>query len=343
MKVISITNQKGGCGKTITAVNLAGALAKQGKKTLLLDLDPQSHATFSLGYKNYPAGKDILAVFDNILQDAPITPQNYILERKENLFFIPSTIELSAIEQELSGSKYALEIIQKFTSSLPAADWDFVIIDCPPNLGFLTINAIRACDIIITPVDISAFSLLGIDNLKKISSVMLNHNEKDPRQFYLITIFDKRSNFSKNFIKTINKHIPRGLLKTIIRNNIHLREAALLGKTIFEHNPKSNGAKDYSRLAEEITQKTKNINAVEFSLKAPSAQSVFLVGDFTNWRKDERFALVNKNGIWKKKVNLKKGRYRYKFIIDEQWVWDKNNPLNEDDTFGSRNSIVEIN
>ena len=114
MKVISITNQKGGCGKTITAVNLASGLAKQGKKTLLLDLDPQSHATFSLGYKNTPPGKDILAVFDHILQDAPLNPEEYMLERQKNLFFIPSNMELSALEQELSSSKYALEIIQKF-------------------------------------------------------------------------------------------------------------------------------------------------------------------------------------------------------------------------------------
>ncbi len=341
MKVVSVTNQKGGCGKTITAVNFAAALARKGIKVLLIDLDPQAHATYALGYKD-TSEKNILRVFDCIIQNGSWDLKEFLWEKSANLSFLASTMELSALEQELKDSQYSLEILNKLIDQAEPMGFEYIVVDCPPSLGFLTLNALKSCDTVLVPLDTSLFSLVGLDSLLRVASLTQHYSDRLPNFYYLVTIFDKRSNFAKRFMETVNEQFSDKLLTTIIRNNVHLRESALLGKTIFEHDAASNGAKDYASLVDEILAKDRAKRTVEFRCEAPQAQKVYITGDFNNWRKEEKFSLVPSDGIWRKKVSLPRGAYNYKFIIDDTWTHDKANPQLQDDSYGGLNSIITI-
>ncbi|MCD6539123.1 MAG: AAA family ATPase [Candidatus Omnitrophica bacterium] len=340
MKIITFANQKGGCGKTTLAVNFAAGLAKRKIKTLLIDLDPQAHATLYLGYKDQ-SNNSILKIFDNLIKNIEFDPKNYIISRNPEFSFISSEIELGALESELSEKSYALELLKRLIEKTETLNFEYIIVDTPPNLGFLTLNALKCADIVIIPLECSIFSLQGSENLKKIVSLFGNYYEKLPLFFHLITLFDKRSNFNKEFLRKIEKIID-SLLSPPVRNNIHLKEASYLGKTIFEHNPFCRGAQDIEKVIEDFLKKIKEIRAVDFCCEAHSAQKIYLVGDFNNWQRREEYALVRKNGRWQKKVYLPKGKYRYKFIIDNNWSHDNSNPHKETDNFGGYNSLLNL-
>jgi hypothetical protein len=192
----------------------------------------------------------------------------------------------------------------------------------------------------------SYFALQGIENLKKMLELLKNIKAHSPIVRYLITLFDKRSNFAQDFLEKARLELGSALAKTIIRSNVALREAASMGVSIFDHKPKANGALDYAALAKEIKTKhvPSRISVKEFSVEAPDAKKVYLVGDFNGWKVDERYLLskVENNGKWTGRVKLNKGRYRYKFLVDERWVEDKENPLAQDSPFGGKDSILVL-
>ena len=146
----------------------------------------------------------------------------------------------------------------------------------------------------------------------------------------------------KNFLKTTTSNFSSTLLSTIIRANVHLREASILGKSIFEHNPRSRGAADFDLLAKELSSRVQTIKTVEFKCAAPESSRVYLVGDFTGWQKRKEYAMIRKNQAWQKRLSLERGKYRYKFIVDERWVHDRTNPLVETDPYGGYNSLINI-
>ncbi len=253
MKTISIANQKGGCGKTTTAINLSSAIAFSGKRVLLIDLDPQAHATYGLGVANQNTDKTIYNVLtDNAERRRALS--ECITTLSKNLDIIPSSILLSTIEQELKDKEDAVSKLHDIllSSQLP---YDYAIIDCPPSLGFLTFNALRAAGNVIVPIDMSAFSLMGVAKLLgmlELIKVKINHS---PVINAVATIFDKRTKYSQTMFDEIKALFKEQMFETVIRMNVALKRAASKGVSVIHFDRKSNGALDHMALAREILRR----------------------------------------------------------------------------------------
>lgn len=247
MKVISIANQKGGCGKTTTAINLASALGENGQKVLLIDLDPQAHASLGLDIESQDS---IYNVISNL------TPRKLridnIIKRCENKFdIVPSNILVGTLEQELS-DEIGRELKLKEIIDPLRGRYDYILIDCAPSLGILTVNSIRASDEIIIPVEMSRFSMQGVDHLMDIVHLIkdrLNHAVKCK---VLVTMFDSRLRHSFAMLSTFKDRFVDQLLNTIVHVNVKLKESAVMGKTVSNYDKYCRGSKDYNTLAKEI-------------------------------------------------------------------------------------------
>ncbi len=339
MKIVSLVNQKGGCGKTTSAVNLSYSLTRKGCKVLLIDLDPQAHATFSLGVTPKLTTTDLL---ERVVNKQEYNLNDFFVERSENLFVLGSSIGLSVIEQTLSNRDDKLEIISKLFANMEM-EFDYCIIDCPPNLGILTLNALMASDQAIVPIGICELSLKGVDNLKNILEIVSQYRKDPITVSYLITQYDKRFKFSQIFMEKIKEKFEKKLFSVKIRTNIHLREAASIGKAIYEYKKDSRGAIDYKRLANEMEHRVESVSMVKVFLKAEELNDVYLIGEFNRWNKSEKYKLKKiDDDKWAINLFLKKGEYRYKFIADDKWINDPNNALVEDDPFGGKNSILLV-
>lgn len=358
MEIVAICNQKGGSGKTTTAINLSAALAINNKRILLIDFDPQAHATLGL---NIESKNNIYDVLSKISKNK-CRLDNIIINVAENFSIAPSSIILSTIEQELSdeiGRESRLYDI--VFSEFDKEKYDFIIIDCPPNLGLLTINALRAANQALIPVEASRFSFEGVTQIIDIINLIserLNH----PLSYgVLVTIFDSRLRHSFQILNRIKERFKEKVFSTIIHTNVKLKESQAAGVSIFNFDKYSRGAKDYFMLSREILsgkettmakiseklkkiteKKLKEFCEVNFSFNAPTARSVFVVGDFNDWTKNDKYSLEKKDGIWTKKMLLKKGKYQYKFIVDDKWLEDPVNPQTIPNPYGELNSILEI-
>jgi len=356
MKTISITNQKGGCGKTTTAINLASALAELGKRVLLIDLDPQAHASFGLGVASQSVDTSIYNVMtDNAEKKREITA--CIKNVTKNLDIVPSNILLSTLEQELKDKEDAVsKLYQAITAQ--KLEYDYIVIDCPPSLGFLTFNALRAADDIIVPLDMSAFSLMGVSKLLgmlELIKVKINHA---PRVNALATLFDKRTKYCTTMFNEIKTYFKDQMLTTFIRVNIALRKAAGAGVSVIQFDKESNGAIDYMDLGREIlrfdgaAEFDKALAEVEaavaareatFAINAPNAKDIYVVGDFNHWKINDESRLARANdGKWIKTLGLQPGRYKYKFVVDGEWLLDSENQEREPNTFGTFDSIKTL-
>ena len=358
MRIIAITNQKGGCGKTTTAINLAASLSTNNRKVLLIDLDPQSHATLGLNIKASLSIYNVLSKLTHQKAKLEGIIQNISLD----FDIAPSSIVLSTLEQELAG-EIGRESRLKETLDNFRGDYDYVLIDCPPNLGILTINAIRAASEVIIPVEASRFSLEGLDQLISIVNIVrdrLNHNVS---YRVLVANFDSRLAHSFKMLEKIKASFKAQLFSNIIHVNVKLKEAQNQGTHVFAYDKYCRGAKDYFSLSREIITQEKtstpmealekkmealikerlpNLTEVIFSVFAPEAKEVFLVGEFNNWQANDAARMMQNNGTWSKKLNLASGKYRYRFVIDGSWIEDSSNPAKEINPYGSLDSLVEI-
>ena len=252
-KVIAIANQKGGVGKTTTSVNLASALAILEKKVLLIDADPQANATSGLGIS---VDDKKLGTYE-LLEHTATIDQTIDKTNVAHLDIIPSHIDLVAIEIELVDKKEREFMLKKALESLQN-QYDFILIDCAPSLGLITLNALTAANSIIIPIQCEYFALEGLGKLlNTIKSVQKIHNADLDIEGLLLTMYDARLRLSNQVVEEVKKHFGTMVFKTIIQRNIRLSEAPSYGENIIEYDATSKGAQNYLSLAEEVLKKNK--------------------------------------------------------------------------------------
>jgi len=247
-RIIAIANQKGGVGKTTTSVNLSACLAYLGKKVLLVDIDPQGNASSGVGVNK---GEVQQCIYDVLIDD--INVKETIQETKvENLHIVPATISLAGAEIELV-STISREVRLKRALQEVQGLYDYIIIDCPPSLGLLTINSLTASDAIIIPVQCEFYALEGLSQLLSTIRLVQKHLNKNLAiDGVLLTMFDARTNLGIQVIEEVKKYFQDKVYKTIIPRNVRLSEAPSHGEPIIIYDPKSRGAEVYLDLAKEV-------------------------------------------------------------------------------------------
>ncbi len=346
MRVIAITNQKGGCGKTTTAINLAACLGELGKKVLLIDLDSQAHATVGLNIDNKKLHRTIFDVLTSS-KKKPTELADIIVKGATNVDIAPASIKLATIEQLLAGVPGRDNLLHLKLQPLRER-YDLAIIDCPPTIGVLTFNALRACREVIVPIEPSFFSLHGLGKLFETIEMFKDTLDHDISIKALPTIYDKRTCFAREVIKDLVDNHKIDTLKTFIGVNVKLKEAASYGVPISEYDKKSSGYRDYLALAREVIDlevlkpantfaalgfenpleyPVKTNKGVIFAYRDHDAQNVRITGDFNNWSVEgEELNKMGNTGFFRKEISLTPGRYRYKLIVDDEWIRDPSNP-----------------
>ncbi len=252
-KVIGIANQKGGVGKTTTAVNLAAALGVLEKKVLIIDADPQANATSGLGVE------EVKHSTYNLLEHS-VDARNCIQKTASpNLDIIPSHIDLVAAEIELVDRQNREYMLKEALKSI-RNDYDFIIIDCAPSLGLITINALTAADSVIIPIQCEYFALEGLGKLlNTVKNVQNIHNKNLDIEGLLLTMYDSRLRLSNQVVEEVNSHFPEMVFETIISRNVRLSEAPSFGESILNYDAESKGAVQYLQLAEEVLLKNESL------------------------------------------------------------------------------------
>jgi chromosome partitioning protein len=380
MRVIAIVNQKGGCGKTTTTVNLAAALAADGARVLVIDLDPQAHATLALGIDPEKVDENLYEILAE--PDGSEYLQQIILDVGENLYLAPSSIVLSALEQKLASERVEArtERLGAALDSLPEDTYEYALIDCPPNVGVLTFNALRAASEVIIPLETSRFAMHGVEKLLETIALLTERIGHDLTVRILTTLYDGRTRFSRATLATIRESFKDMCFDTVIRLNVKLREAAGRGRPIASFAASANGAVDHAALAVEVeasapVQPGASLEATldgslpvqsEASLEATpeaspaqqgsrevvvrfrdmEANDVRIAGDFNGWVPDKGVrSLIESEGqtrVWTKILRLAPGTYQYRYVVDGEWRADPENPEIISSAVGGRNSVLVV-
>jgi chromosome partitioning protein len=251
MKTIAIVNQKGGCGKTTVSINLASALAGLGQRVLLVDMDPQSHCAVGLAVPEDQIEQSIYDVLISRSRNEPVKLTEVLWQISDGLELAPASIDLSAFEQQMTGVterecclKEALEQIKD--------DYDYVIIDCPPAVGLLTFNALRASSDVIVPVETGYFSLHGLSKQLETLSVLCKRTNQEVNVNVLATMYDIRTKMAREILSELRNHFGDRMFHTVVTFNTKIKEASSFGQPISEYDSASKGNKDFRSLASEI-------------------------------------------------------------------------------------------
>ena len=250
-RIIAIANQKGGVGKTTTAINLSACLAEKGQKVLAIDMDPQGNMTSGLGLDKDDIDKTI---YDMIIGESEIEA---VIKKEtiENLDILPSNVDLSAVEIELIDVENKEFIVNNSIQKI-RDNYDFIIIDCPPSLSLLTINAMTTADSVLVPIQCEYYALEGLSQLiHTVELVKDRLNSKLEIEGVVFTMYDARTNLSLQVVENVKDNLQQNIYKTIIPRNIRLAEAPSYGTPINQYDPRSAGAESYMRLADEVIEK----------------------------------------------------------------------------------------
>lgn len=379
MRVIAIFNHKGGCGKTTTAINLAAALAAAKRRVLLVDLDPQAHATVGCGVREEEVELSMRHVLGGEgTGNGPLALPDIAWEILEGLYLAPSSVGLAALEQTLAGADGRDRRLMELISQVDGR-YDFVLLDSGPGLGILAINALMAAGEVIVPVDLGFFSVYGLGRVVKTIDMIGERTGHAPGFSILATMYDTRARTMRRTLAALRDQYAGRVLDTVIRFNVDLREAAAMGSPILEFRPGSRGHTDYRALAQEVLSAGLQVEyetlaqqeaetfereeravdekveavygaivtegGVRFVCHAPDARRVQVAGDFNSWNTadgESEMTPTDQAGVWRKEVRVGPGRYAYRLVIDGRWCSDPANPYVESNPYGELNSVVEV-
>jgi chromosome partitioning protein len=253
MKIVAIANQKGGVGKTTTAVNLGAALAELGHRILLVDLDPQANATSSFGLE----GAEQISLYEALLGEGSITDKVFPT-RRDRLFIVPADLDLAGAEVEIARMPNHLTRLAETLKPLQTDQaFDFVFLDCPPSLGILMTNALAAADELLTPIQCEYFALEGLVKIVRLIEQILDSgvNERLELAGIVMTMFDGRTKLSQQVVDDVRKHFGERVYQTVIPRSVRLSEAPSFGKSILEYASRGAAAEAYRALAREFIQR----------------------------------------------------------------------------------------
>lgn len=362
MRVIAIVNQKGGCGKTTSVVSLAGALAADGGNVLVVDMDPQAHSTLALGVNPDELSENLYEVLAEPTGAGSLG--NVLLNVSERIDLAPSSIVLSALEQKLASERHdaRTERLAKALESLPEV-YDYVLIDCPPNVGLLTFNALRAAQEVVIPLETSFFAIDGVQKLLETIALLTDRIGHDLSVRILPTLYDGRTRYARQTLGDIRELFGDLCFDTVIRLNVKLREAARSGVPINRYARSANGTADYAAVALELaacapsrlqtdlaalsaTPTVPTEREVVISFTDPAAADVRIAGDFNGWVPDKdvqsKLESEGTDRTWTKVLSLEPGTYQYRYIVDGEWRKDPKNPESAPGPMGQPNSVLRV-
>jgi chromosome partitioning protein len=256
-RVFTVANQKGGVGKTTTAVNIAAALASFGAKVLVIDLDPQGNASTALGIDKH---SDIDSIYDVVVRGTALGQAIQVSPESPNLLCVPATLDLAGAEIELvslAAREYRLDrALQQYLATPEGSTLDYVFIDCPPSLGLLTINAFVAAREVLIPIQCEYYALEGVSQLVGSIDMMRSHlNPNLLLSTILLTMFDSRTNLAQQVVEDVRQHFPAQTLKAVIPRSVRVSEAPSFGQTVVAYDRNSPGSVSYQEAAIEIAQR----------------------------------------------------------------------------------------
>ncbi len=451
MRTIAIINQKGGCGKTTTSINLAACLARLGHKTLLVDMDPQGHCGVGLAVPEEQIDRTIYDVLIEEKDGKPAKLGEIVWQIAEGFDLAPSNIKLAGFEQVFAGRAGRDDRMIKALASVQET-YKWCIIDCPPSVGLLTFNALKACDEVVVPVETGFFSLHGLTKMMETLELLKERCGKEIVIRVLPTLYDTRTKLAREVLAELRNKFREYLMESTVNFNTKLKEAASFGQPITEYDPGSRGYKDFVNLARELmghrlveteptvsaglsrpaelVQRARQLaqltnhqfgrntvattagetekhsdgsgenlngqraatmpgvfmggrlgtsdagelniapagngaaaperkstqrklaefygvkqegNEVVFAARFAEAKQVLLAGDFNNWSAvSTPMQATGRRGEWVMSLPLHRGRYRYRFVVDGQWMTDPHNAYVETNQFGELNNIIDV-
>jgi chromosome partitioning protein len=371
MKIIAVANQKGGCGKTTTAINLAACLGKKEQRVLLLDLDPQGHSSLGFGVFNEDARDlyDVLTgeiglediILSNVFTGVDVVPATKMLIAAEHL-------PVRSEERDIQLEKHLAPIRERY---------DYVVIDCPPSMGLLCFNALTAADLVLIPIEMSLFGMHGIDRMYEIiRELRERHGRKIPIRV-LPTLVDSRTRLCRQFLHEVGERFADDVLSVMVQFTVRLKEAVRQGVPIIAYDPTSTVAVQYERLANELMSMLQDPVTAAEEIESETlsrltamkrvfedarsrlaghgarqkvvlrfydfaGRDVKLAGSFNDWRPDQDVVTRTENGIVEKTIMLMPGAYQYRLIVDGIWQEDPSNPEQVPNYSGGFNSVLQV-